>query len=175
MRAKLDTNDSYGRGLSDEDIERIASRETQIWMNSDSPWTSDTESLEVIVASGLISLERYLASLSEMLRTVGADLRRELARRARFEARLFELDARDAILIRNALAEEFEIQPLSHDMVRERHPFAFGDVQRGALDTRLSRLRKGTKPRILRRNETSFIDILREIGQLPQLTKDEGT
>jgi len=90
-----------------------------------------------------------------------------LERRARFEARLFELDARDAILIRNAFAEEFDVQPLSLDLVRERHPAAFGDVKRGAMDTRLSRLRNDGVPHIVRRKDLSLIDLLREAQQLP--------
>jgi len=101
------------------------------------------------------------------MRTAGRELREMLERRARFEARLFELDARDAILIRNAFAEEFDVQPLSLDLVRERHPAAFGDVKRGAMDTRLSRLRNDGVPHIVRRKDLSLIDLLREAQQLP--------
>jgi hypothetical protein len=166
LRAKLSTDDSYGVGMIDDDVDTIAERETLIWMDDSLPWTGELESLDAIATAGLISLERHLALLRETMQTAGRELREMLERRARFEARLFELDARDAILIRNAFAAGFEVQPLSLDLVRERHPAAFGDVKRGAMDTRLSRLRNNGVRHIVPRKD-SLIDLLREAQQLP--------
>lgn len=174
LRARLSTDETYGIGMSDEDVDAIAESESRIWMDDAIPWTAEVESLEAIAVAGLVRLEFHLAELGEAMRTVGAELRQTLDRRARFEARLFELDARDAILIRNACAEEFEIQPLSLDLVRERHPAAFGDVQRGAMYTRLSRLRNGSSPQIIQRGDVAFIDLLREARQLPATATQQG-
>lgn len=165
LRARLSTDETYGVGMSDEDVDAIAESETQVWMDNALPWTAEVESLEAIAVAGLVRLEFHLAELGEAVRTVGTELRQTLDRRARFEARLFELDARDAILIRNACADEFEVQPLSLDLVRERHPAAFSDMKRGAMYTRLSRLRNDDSPQVVRRKDVALIDLLREAGQ----------
>jgi len=166
LRARLATEETYGVGMTDDHIDEIAEQEMLIWMDQTLPWLGDVQSLDAIALAGLISLERHLSDLRDVLATAGRELREMLERRAQFEARLFELDARDAILIRNALAEEFEIQPLSLDLVRERHPAAFGAVKRGAMDTRLSRLRNDGVPHIVRRKDLSLIDLLHEANQL---------
>lgn len=162
LRIKLSTEETYGIGMSDEEVDVIAESETLAWMDDTVPWVAELESFEAIGVAGLVHLERHLAELGEAVRTVGDELRETMRQRARFEARLFELDARDAILIRNAFAEEFEVQPLTLDLLRERHPAAFGNVKRGALDTRLSRLRGAAVPTIVRRKDLALIDLLRD-------------
>jgi hypothetical protein len=153
LRVKLPTDDTYAIGMTDNDVDNIAKRETIVWMNDTVPWVGEVESLDAITVAELISIERHLSALREAMRAAGRDLQEMLERRARSEARLFKLDARDAILIRNACAEEFEVQPLSLDLVLERHPAAFGHVKRGAMATRLSRLRNDGVPHVVRRKD----------------------
>lgn len=167
LRTRLSADQTYGIGMSDEEVDAIAESETNVWMDDVFPWTTEVESLEAIAIAGLIRLERHLAKLRMAMRTVNEELRKTLARRARFEARLLELDVRDALLIRNACAEEFDVQRLSLDLVRERHPAVFGDVTRGAMDTRLSRLRNSKTAQIIRRKDICLIDLLRDAAQLP--------
>ncbi len=170
LRVKLSTADTYAVGVTDADVDDIAERETATWMNDDAPWIAEVDSLDAITISGLMNFERHLETLRAEMTTAAKEMREMLDQRARFEARLFALDARDAILVRNVFADEFEIQRLSLELVRERHPAAFGDVERGAMDTRLSRLRK--KPNVSRR-EPALIDLLRDAGAAPMFALEE--
>jgi len=48
LRANLSTDDSYGVGMIDDDVDTIAERETLIWMDDSLPWIGELESLDSI-------------------------------------------------------------------------------------------------------------------------------
>jgi len=58
-------NETYGVGMSDEDVDAIAESETQVWMDDAIPWTAEVESLEAIAVAGTVRLEFHLAELGE--------------------------------------------------------------------------------------------------------------
>ena len=164
FRALLFPHDVFGTGLERDDLDTIAEREVEFWLAT----TTDLEgvrSFTVMVAAACEVVTHESELLRFALRTVRQELRDGLAARARIEAALASMNAPDALLIRNEHAEEFEIQPLKIDTLRQRHPAAFGKVKRGALYQRQSELAKRRAsggPLIKPRRRLSLLDLVAE-------------
>ncbi|MGH7298188.1 MAG: hypothetical protein ACRELB_24825 [Polyangiaceae bacterium] len=134
-------------GIDDAAIDRVAADEVSAlmahpeWLDGPDP----VRPLHLLVAGGLA---RLVAEHEEIIRAV-ADVREELTywarRRAELDELLRDMNARDAVLIRNFLASAFDEQKLEIDRLMHEHPLLYHDTKRGAIDQRLSRLRRSVE------------------------------
>jgi len=174
LRMRWFPDETYRVGMEDPDLDHLAEREMRRWLEPDAIAAAQESSLQLMVAGALEEFTHQAELMAFALRTVGKELHEMLERRAKWEARLAELDARDAILVRNELADAFGDQRLSVELIRERHDLAFGGVETGTLHTRLTRVRDRMRrkgPAIRRRRRVSLLDLAGDLyrrhGLLP--------
>jgi hypothetical protein len=104
--------------------------------------SAEVRPLNVLVSAGLISLEQHVGELKGVLARLEDDLATAFRVRAALELKLREMDAPDAVLIRNAFAPALDEQRLEVERLRAEHPLLLGDRKRDALDQQVSRLRR---------------------------------
>jgi len=102
----------------------------------------DVRPLNVLVAAGLLSLEERVDDLKGVLARIEDDLATAFKVRAKLELKLREMDATDAVLIRNAFAPALDEQRLEVERLKAEHPLLLGDRRRDAIDQQVSRLRR---------------------------------
>ncbi len=178
LRARWFPSEVYGTGLEDADLDEIAEAQVAWYLETDLGDEPEIRPLQLMVASALEALSHEIELHAFALRNVGRELREVLARRARIEERLASLDVRDAILLRNELAPDLEIQQVSLDLLKERHPVAFGKVKRNALDARLTRLRRRVAsegPSIVRRRGVTLGDLIGDAYRAEGALLPEGS
>jgi hypothetical protein len=129
-------------GGSSDDIDQIAEDRVEKLFAEAPNLESDVRSFRVIVASALEHLTSHAESLRKAIAVMHADVAAAFEECAAFERSLRELDAADALLVRNEMAQYLGEQHLSVDELLRQHPVAFQDVSRDALDQRVSRLRR---------------------------------
>ncbi len=154
-------------GVTPEDLSVHAEMTLDIWMAGTSAVPSNVRPLHVLVAAAMEGLQQHAEQLKATLCQMKIEHFDHLARHARLDAYLSQLDTRDALLIRNSYATELEERPLNIDMLQSRHPLVLGDVSRNALDQRLGRARERFAREgkdSLRRSSRgkAFIDVVRE-------------
>jgi hypothetical protein len=125
------------------DVDLIAEAEVGRWIEhaAEAP-PGDERPLELLVAAGLVDLERHVADLHDVVRRVDGDLASAFRVRAALELKLREMDAADAVLIRNAFAPAIDEQRREVDQLREEHPMLLGERSRDAIDQQVSRLKR---------------------------------
>jgi hypothetical protein len=145
------------------DIDAIAEAQVNRWIADDAGDGDKVRPLNVLVAAGLVALERHIDDLKDVLARLSGDLNDAFRLRAALELKLREMDAADAVLIRNAFAPALDEQRLEVERLAAEHPLLLGARRRDALDQQVSRLRRrmveGDWPR---RRGTALIDLLAE-------------
>ncbi|HKA86079.1 MAG TPA: hypothetical protein VKE22_00385 [Haliangiales bacterium] len=125
------------------DLDLIAEAEVARWIeHASAAPPGDERPLELLVAAGLTDLGRHLEDLKDVVRRVDEDLVSAFRLRAELELKLRQMDAADAVLIRNAFAPALDEQRREVDALRESHPMLLGERSRDAIDQQVSRLRR---------------------------------
>src|SRR5579863_4306387 len=126
-------------GGSSDDIDQIAEDRVEKLFAEAPSLGNDVRSFRVVVASALEHLTSHAESLRNAIVVMHADVAATLEECAAFERSLRDLDAADALLVRNEMAEYLGEQQLSVDELLRQHPVAFQNVTRAALDQRVGR------------------------------------
>jgi hypothetical protein len=153
-------------GAQPEDIDRIAEIEVARWIaiaREDQEHVEGIRPLHVLVAAALVHLERHVDELRDMLARVEDDLATAFRLRAELELKLRDMEAADAVLIRNAFAPAIREQRVEVETLQASHPMVLGERKRAAIDQQVSRLRRriaeGDWPT---RRGTALIDLIEE-------------
>jgi hypothetical protein len=148
-------------GAAPADVDAIAEAEVDRWVAA--RISEDVRPLNVLVAAGLLALERHVDDLKDVLARLSGDMNDAFQLRAALELRLREMEAADAVLVRNAFAPALDEQRLEVERLAAEHPLLLGERRRDALDQQVSRLRRrmaaGDWPR---RRGPALIDLLAE-------------
>lgn len=169
IAAHLEPEDTYMLGMDSEDLAEIAEQTVAKWLAASDSLTEDIRPLHVLVAAAMDALTRYGDALQKAMADATEEYRDTVARRARLDRLLAELDAADAVLIRNDLAKNLGERPLSVELLQQQRPHLFAERNRNAIDQRTSRTRKkileGGIP-AARRKKPAVIDLIREFIEL---------
>lgn len=124
------------------DVDAIAEAEVDRWIASAAHLDTEVRPLNVLVAASLLSLEQHVDDLKNVLARIEDDLATAFRLRADLELKLRDMDAADAVLIRNAFAPALDEQRVEVERLQAEHPLLLGDRRRDALDQQVSRLRR---------------------------------
>src|SRR5262249_18172124 len=125
------------------DLDLIAEAEVARWIeHASAAPPGDERPLELLVAAGLTDLGRHLEDLKDVVRRVDEDLVSAFRLRAELELKLRQMDAADAVLIRNAFAPALDEQRREVDALRDEHSMVLRDRSRDAIDQQVSRLKR---------------------------------
>jgi hypothetical protein len=148
-------------GAQPADVDRIAEGEVAHWIREAERIPGDVRPLEVLVAAALAHLEEHVAELGAVLARLDDDLATAFRLRAELELKLRDMEAADAVLIRNAFAPALDEQRVEVERLREHHRLVLGERSRDALDQQVSRLRgkmkRGEWPH---RRDAALIDLI---------------
>jgi hypothetical protein len=129
-------------GALPADIDVIAEAEVDRYVAVAAEIDGEVRPLSVLVGAGLLSLEEHVDDLKNVLARIEDDLATAFRVRAALELKLREMDATDAVLIRNAFAPALDEQRLEVERLKAEHPLLLGDRRRDAIDQQVSRLRR---------------------------------
>jgi hypothetical protein len=125
------------------DVDLIAEAEVARWIeHAQAEPSGDERPLELLVAAGLQDLSRHIAELKDVVRRVDEDLVSAFRLRAELELKLRQMDAADAVLIRNAFAPALDEQRREVEALRDQHAMVLGERSRDAIDQQVSRLKR---------------------------------
>lgn len=165
-------------GVDTEDLSVIAEDQMDRWLAAEPAVPRDVRPFRVIIAAALRALKHRYDEVLYVWAELQRECRERLDRRARLDAHLAHMDARDALLIRNYFAESIGERPLTLEVLRKRHPLIFEHGNRNADDKRLSRARtllKHGQIKDLYRTRKSLLEIVGETtGQKLPRTAKEG-
>lgn len=128
--------------LEEEALDVIAEREVDCMIELAPHIPEGVDPFHPFVAAALRGLATHIDELRRLIENIDNDLVVSLARRAKFDQAVHELDAVDAALLRNHVAAQLGEQPLSTKQLQRTHPMLLGTHSTNALDQRLSRLRR---------------------------------
>ncbi|GAB4518708.1 MAG: hypothetical protein Tsb0020_37270 [Haliangiales bacterium] len=172
LMARWNPRETFGVGIEMIDLDRIAEETVAKWLSAQTAVPADTRPFHVIVAAALTGLTHESEALRDAVRTVHADIRAELLQRAEYEQAFAEMDIREGLLIRNAVAPALDEQKLTVEHLQQRHAMVLGDVSRNALDQRLGRaVKKGTAA--LKRRRVALFDLLRAAAGISPALAEE--
>jgi len=150
-------------GALPADVDAIAEAEVDEYVARAASVDAEVRPLNVLVAAGLLSLEQHVGELKGVLARIEDDLATAFRLRAALELKLRDMDAADALLIRNAFAPALDEQRLEVERLQTEHPLLLGERRRDAIDQQVSRLRRriaaGDWPE---RRAPALIDLLTE-------------
>jgi hypothetical protein len=130
-------------GGQQRDLDLIAESEVARWIaHASAAPPGDERPLELLVAAGLSDLSRHVADLKDVVRRVDEDLVSAFRLRAELEMKLRQMDAADAVLIRNAFAPALDEQRREVEALRDQHAMLLGERSRDAIDQQVSRLKR---------------------------------
>lgn len=145
------------------DVDAIAEAEVDEYVALAAQIDAEVRPLNVLVAAGLLSLEQHVGELKDVLARIEDDLATAFRLRAALELKLRDMDAADALLIRNAFAPALDEQRLEVERLQAEHPLLLGERRRDAIDQQVSRLRRriaaGDWPE---RRAPALIDLLKD-------------
>jgi len=160
-------------GALPADVDAIAEAEVDEYVARAAAIDAEVRPLNVLVAAGLLALEQHVGELKGVLARIEDDLATAFRLRAALELKLRDMDAADALLIRNAFAPALDEQRLEVERLQAEHPLLPGERRRDAIDQQVSRLRRriaaGDWPE---RRSPALIDLL--TGEAPQASPAEG-
>jgi len=160
-------------GALPADVDAIAEAEVDEYVARAAEIDAEVRPLNVLVAAGLLALEQHVGELKGVLARIEDDLATAFRLRAALELKLRDMDAADALLIRNAFAPALDEQRLEVERLQAEHPLLLGERRRDAIDQQVSRLRRriaaGDWPE---RRSPALIDLL--TGEAPQASPAEG-
>lgn len=165
IRVHLYPEETSMLGVERNDLCEIAERTVANWLKPPTIPTDGIRPIDVIVAAALSALDEYSQQQRQAMLLVQNDYREQIERQSRFDQLLSELDAGDAVLVRNDLAKELGERRLSVELLQSRHPLVLGDWDRNTLDKRLSRTRKKLLKggvSAVRRKQDALLDIFAE-------------
>jgi hypothetical protein len=96
--------------------------------------------LATIEKMATLALARYVELLRRELADLSAAMQAQLGRRERILAAMARVDAADAVLILNQVADEFGEERLGAMQLRQVHPLLLGELSRDAIYKRVERL-----------------------------------
>lgn len=128
------------QAVDDRDIDAIADRQLSWWIKAASEIPGDVRPLNVLFAAAMVELNQQAEGLKEVLARVSGEIARELEARHELERRLQQMNAPDAVLIRNVASEALGEQRLTVERLQRNHPLALEGRSRNALDQQTSRL-----------------------------------
>jgi hypothetical protein len=172
LRMHFDPESTYGRGMTLSDTDVLAARALDVWLDvvPRLPVVDDVNPVRLLLAEVNLSLEAYVELLRKAFHRLGADVDESYARRARVENLLARADPRDAVLVRNAMPEMFEVQQVSYAELRREHGYLFNGVGDAALRQRWHQLQARFASRgpqvALRRRGVAFVDLMAPPGVL---------
>ncbi len=169
-------------GAEAYDLDRIAEAEVGRWIaiaGSDDEGEDEdlvgVRPLEVLVAAALVHLDEHVSELKSMLARVEDDLVTAFRLRSELELKLRDMEAADAVLIRNAFAPAIQEQRLEVERLQAHHPLVLGERKRAAIDQQVSRLRRriaaGDWPT---RRAPALIDLIEEAEDAEQTAAAAG-
>lgn len=161
IMARWFPHETFGVGMELADLDRNAEHRVAEWLAEKPAAPDDVRPFHLIVSAAVHALYEHAEQLRAGLASLQQDFIIEARRRASIEEILSEMDAKDALLIRNELAPDLDEQRLTVEHLQERHMLVLGHVSRNALDQRVKRARiKGREG--LRRRRVALLDLLRE-------------
>lgn len=165
IRVHLYPEETSMIGVESDDLREIAEQTVATWLRPPVLPTDGIRPFHVIVAAALAALDDHGQDLRQAMLLVHNDYREQVERQARLDQLLSELDAADAVLIRNDLAKGLGEPHLSVELLQKRHPLVLGDRDRNTLDQRTSRTRKKLLKggvQAARRKTSALLDIIKE-------------
>ena len=129
-------------GALPSDLDAIAEAEVDFYIERAAEIDGEVRPLNVLVGAGLLALEQHVDELKDVLARIEDDLATAFRLRAALELKLREMDATDAILIRNAFAPALDEQRLEVERLKAEHPLLLGERRRDAIDQQVSRLKR---------------------------------
>jgi len=160
---------TFGKGMKVQDADAIALRTLEVWLTLAPalPKGDDVNVVRLMSEEVEMGLRHHIEVLRDILALVDQDAHDAFVRRAALEAILSHAEASDALLIRNAMPDVFEVQHLTIDMLKARHPLLLADKKNSALRKQLERLRRRTADeeptKALRRSGIALLDIIAEM------------
>jgi hypothetical protein len=160
LMARWNPSETFGVGMELKNLDEIAEDIVDRWLSEGPAIPANTRPFHILVAAALERLAERSAEMRTFLWSMQKDFVEAQAIRGHIEATLAQMDAVDALLIRNHLAPAFDEQKLTVEHLQKRHVMALGGMSRDALDQRVHRARqKGAAS--LRRRRVALIDLLR--------------
>lgn len=129
-------NEMIKQGIMPELLPVLAEDVMREWVGDPIPAGPGFRPYRVLVAAAMGALAKHADELRGALLITQDEIVR-----AEAEALFAKLEAEDAILLRNAAAEQFGEQRLDVERLRELYPQTLGQKTRAALDKKLQRLR----------------------------------
>lgn len=129
-------------GGCEEDVDFIAASEVETILGDVELTEGDVRPLVLMVAAGSMRLARTTAERAEALRTIGPDVREDLAMQARLRSALRDLRLPESVLLENALANLLGEDREELPALQAAHRVALSGLSRQAMDQRVSRGRK---------------------------------
>lgn len=169
ITAHLQPECTFMLGMDNEDLAEIAEQTVARWLAASPALSEGIRPFHVLAAAAMDSLTRYADVLQKAMADASEEYRDAVTRRARLDLLLAELDAADAVLIRNDLATKLGERPLSAELLQEQRPFLFPGRNRNAIDQRKSRTRKKLLTggiAAARRKKPAMVDLIRELVEL---------
>ena len=166
LEAELDESGilSYGSG----DIARSVIAEDEVLRWLDDPLLDERGVLELMMTTAMANQVAQAANLHRAVSLVQQSVLDAQAAEIRLNQRLNALDVADALLLRNAHADLFEEQQLSHKQLRDRHNAVFASLSENGMSQRLHR----TKAKLMvggveaaKRQPLAIIDFAREAAR----------
>ncbi len=150
-------------GGDQQDIDELAESEVDEWL-SRPLLPGPIRTFDVIFAGALLRLNGRADVLAEMMNELSDEARRAQLFRAAVEAKLREMPAAEAVLIRNMVAPALDGQHVTVERLAGLHPMALGQHKTEALYKKQQRaflkLRQGQD---VKRSNPALFDMIREM------------
>jgi hypothetical protein len=155
-------------GMRQGDLDELAEKQLARWLEVAPTLSADIRPLNVMMGAAMQELTAEGEVVQELFTTLSVDLVTHAKLRQEFEAKLQAMNAPDALLIRNAVAEEEGLlddeQYVTIETLQAQHPLALGGFKRNTLDQKLKRLKarvaKGEWPE---RKSPALVDLVMKL------------
>lgn len=154
-------------GIEEEELERIAEGNLHKMLQHPEDLNEEIRPDVLLTAASMMQLQELQQLMVRELQKVAAHLAHWYQRRAMLETQLRQMDARDAVLVRNFFAPAWEEQRLQVERIMELHPLLYENSSRAAVDKRMSRAMQSIKEnkKWPARKRAAVIDLILETAR----------